>query len=73
MSIKNGGVVVDVGGGVGNVTHLLAKAFPHLCYVVQDLENVIIEAHKVSQPHFLSSFCLHMTYKSNLAIQVLEN
>ena len=48
MSIKNGGVVVDVGGGVGNVTHLLAKAFPHLCYVVQDLENVIIEAHKVS-------------------------
>ena len=48
MSIKNGGVVVDVGGGVGNVTHLLAKAFPHLCYVVQDLDKVIIEAHNVS-------------------------
>ena len=61
-SIKNGGVVVDLGGGIGSVTLILAKAFPHLRYVVQDLDNVIIEAHKVScGPHLLFFLLLRVT------------
>ncbi|KAF8060936.1 S-adenosyl-L-methionine-dependent methyltransferase [Lyophyllum atratum] len=39
-------VVVDIGGGVGNVTFILAQAFPHLRYVVQDLEKNTPEAKK---------------------------
>ena len=72
-SIKNGGVVVDVGGGIGSTTLILAKAFPHLRYVVQDLDNVIIEAHKVSRPHFLLFFFAYDFTTQTPAIQVLAN
>ena len=42
-------MVVDVGGGVGPVTYLLAQKFRHLRFVVQDLEHVITgDARKVS-------------------------
>ena len=37
MSLKEGSLLVDVGGGVGSVTLVLYKAYPHLKYVVQDL------------------------------------
>jgi len=40
--------VVDVGANVGTVTLLLAKAYPHLNYVVQDLAKVIPGAQEVS-------------------------
>ncbi|KAI0063775.1 S-adenosyl-L-methionine-dependent methyltransferase [Artomyces pyxidatus] len=39
--LPDGSVVVDVGGGVGPVTLLLAKAFPNLKFVVEDQEEVI--------------------------------
>jgi len=45
-ALKDDAVVVDIGGGVGNLTLLLAKDFPQLKYVVQDLETVIPEAEK---------------------------
>ena len=51
-SLSPGSVVVDVGGGVGLVSSALAKAFPHLRYVVQDLEKVIFEGRQVSHRHF---------------------
>jgi protein-L-isoaspartate O-methyltransferase len=34
-------VVVDVGGGVGSQTAVLAKAFDHINFVVQDRPTVI--------------------------------
>ncbi|KAL0952687.1 hypothetical protein HGRIS_006926 [Hohenbuehelia grisea] len=43
-ALKSGSSVVDVGGNVGSVTLPLAKAFPHLHFVVQDLDHVINEA-----------------------------
>jgi tRNA G46 methylase TrmB len=46
-AIKADAVVVDVGGGAGSLTLLLAKAFPHLKYVVQDLPTVMPESEKV--------------------------
>ncbi|KAJ6568457.1 O-methyltransferase-domain-containing protein [Mycena sp. CBHHK59/15] len=51
-------VVVDVGGSVGSVTLKLAKAFPHLKYVVQDLQKEIAEGEKfwaTSAPELVSS------------------
>jgi hypothetical protein len=36
-----GSVVVDVGGGVGSQTAVLAKAFDHIKFVVQDRPTVI--------------------------------
>lgn len=39
--MKANDVVVDVGGNLGTLTLLLAKTFPHLRYVVQDLPKVI--------------------------------
>ena len=46
-ALKEGEVVVDVGAGTGGVTLLLAKAFPHLKYIMQDLERAVTEAKKV--------------------------
>ncbi|KAG6877727.1 hypothetical protein C0992_009407 [Termitomyces sp. T32_za158] len=40
------GVVVDVGGGIGSQSMVLAKDFPNLSFVVQDLEPVISDASK---------------------------
>ncbi|KAL0952690.1 hypothetical protein HGRIS_006929 [Hohenbuehelia grisea] len=43
-ALKSGSTVVDVGGNVGSVTLPLAKANPHLKFVVQDLDHAITEA-----------------------------
>lgn len=40
-------MVIDVGGGFGNVTKVIAKAFPSLRYTVQDRAATIEEAAKV--------------------------
>ncbi|KAI0064466.1 S-adenosyl-L-methionine-dependent methyltransferase [Artomyces pyxidatus] len=40
-SLKEGSIVVDVGGSVGSVTFAIASAFPHLKYIVQDLAKVV--------------------------------
>ena len=39
--------MIDVGGGFGNVTKVIAQAFPNLKYVVQDRAATIEEAGKV--------------------------
>ncbi|KZT68950.1 S-adenosyl-L-methionine-dependent methyltransferase [Daedalea quercina L-15889] len=41
--------IVDVGGGVGSMSLDLAKAFPHLRFVVQDLPDTIEQAKVVWQ------------------------
>ena len=46
-SLPAGSVVVDVGGGIGNVTMDLAVRHSHLRFVVQDLPAVISQAHQV--------------------------
>ena len=38
------GTVIDVGGGVGNASRAIAKAFPNLKFVVQDREEVVKNA-----------------------------
>ncbi|TCD65381.1 ich1-like protein [Steccherinum ochraceum] len=51
-------VVVDVGGGIGSTSILLAKAFKHLRFVVQDRDPVVemgISAWKTRCPELLSS------------------
>ncbi|KAF8218310.1 S-adenosyl-L-methionine-dependent methyltransferase [Mycena galopus ATCC 62051] len=51
-------LVVDVGGSVGSVTLKLAKAFPHLKYIVQDLQKEITEGEKFwaeSAPELIES------------------
>ncbi|TFK81372.1 hypothetical protein K466DRAFT_502247 [Polyporus arcularius HHB13444] len=38
--LKEGSVVVDVGGGIGSTAMLLAHTFPHLKFVIQDRPQV---------------------------------
>ncbi|KAK7689556.1 hypothetical protein QCA50_007348 [Cerrena zonata] len=40
MDLPEGSVVVDVGGGIGSTSMLLAKAFGHLRFVIQDRPQV---------------------------------
>ncbi|KIK58916.1 hypothetical protein GYMLUDRAFT_170352, partial [Collybiopsis luxurians FD-317 M1] len=46
-SLNKGAKVVDIGGGVGSAMAPLAREFPHLQIIVQDLPGVIIDATKV--------------------------
>lgn len=46
-SLAPGSKVVDVGGGVGSTALVLAKEYPQLKVVVQDLPSTIAEAEKV--------------------------
>ena len=46
--LPKGSLVIDVGGGFGNVTKVISKAFPDLKYIVQDRAASIEEATKVS-------------------------
>lgn len=46
-AVEKGGIVVDVGGGVGSSTLMLAKKNSHLKFVVQDREPVIAQAQGV--------------------------
>jgi ubiquinone/menaquinone biosynthesis C-methylase UbiE len=41
ISLPEGSLVVDVGGGTGRPTLALARAFPHLKIVIQDREPVV--------------------------------
>ncbi|KIY49128.1 O-methyltransferase [Fistulina hepatica ATCC 64428] len=45
-SLKDGATVVDVGGGVGSVTLGLARQFPKINFVIQDLPNQLGQAEK---------------------------
>ena len=46
-SVPNGGLVVDVGAGVGNVALQIARARPDLHIVIEDRPPVIEQAKKV--------------------------
>ena len=46
-SLPHDSVVVDVGGGVGSTSMLLAGSFPHLKFVVQEREVVVELGQKV--------------------------
>jgi ubiquinone/menaquinone biosynthesis C-methylase UbiE len=41
QTLKKGATVVDVGGGTGGVSLVLAKVAPHLNIIVQDRPEVI--------------------------------
>jgi hypothetical protein len=47
-SLPPDSIVVDVGGGIGSTTMLLAEAFGHLQFVVQDRKVVVGMGEKVS-------------------------
>ena len=53
-------VVVDVGGGIGSMSVMLAQAFPHLRFVVQDRAGVVAIAPQVRPPVPLFQ-CLALT------------
>ena len=46
-SLSPGSVVVDVGGGVGSVSRILARKFENLNLVVQDRQEVCEEGVRV--------------------------
>ena len=55
VSLKEGSLLVDVGGGAGFATLVLYKAYPHLKYVVQDLPTQNEAAKEVGfSPHTVS-------------------
>ena len=47
--LKEGSLVVDIGGGVGSVAMLLSKAHPHLKFAVLDRDAVIPDGEDVSK------------------------
>lgn len=47
-SVPQGGLVVDVGGGIGNISLEIARARPDLQIVVEDRPQVIEKAKEVS-------------------------
>ena len=49
-SLPQDSVVVDVGGGIGSTSLLLAHAFPHLRFLVQDRPQVATMGEAVRYP-----------------------
>lgn len=47
-ALPKGSIVVDVGGGVGNLTMALAKVHKHLRFIVQDRPATVKEGEMVS-------------------------
>lgn len=62
--LKDGDVVVDVGGSVGAATLILYEAFPNLSYVVQDLKKQIVAAEGVSYGAIVEA-CIWLTLRSS--------
>ena len=56
--LPNRSVVVDVGGGIGSTSMLLANAFKHLRFVVQDRDPVVEMGLEVGSPPFSTFFHL---------------
>ncbi|KAJ7863601.1 O-methyltransferase [Mycena olivaceomarginata] len=54
--LPSGGRVVDVGGGIGHVSLMIAKRYPHLRAVNQDLGQAI----EISKAHWKETFPEHL-------------
>jgi len=56
------GTIVDIGGGIGTQSLIIAQEYPKLKLVIQDLPSVIEDAKKVCQMYRLMKianiFCL---------------
>lgn len=48
-SLPDGALVVDVGGGVGNISAAIAKANPHLKFHIQDFDKLAEESAEVAK------------------------
>ena len=48
--LREGSLVVDVGGGIGSTSMTLAKAFPHLRFCIQDQPRTVELGMAVRQP-----------------------
>ena len=46
--LPQGSILVDVGGGIGGHSIKVADAYPHICVVVEDREQVVSTAKEVS-------------------------
>jgi hypothetical protein len=57
-SLKEAALVVDVAGGVGSATLALAKALPHVRFIVQDRASVVPDSIKASLFEYLKFFCI---------------
>jgi len=48
--LREGSLVVDVGGGIGSTSMTLARAFPHLRFCIQDRPKTVELGIAVSDP-----------------------
>ena len=55
-ALKQDAIVVDVGGGIGSQSLILAQHNEHLRFVVQDRESVVKDAVKVSIARLVTTF-----------------
>ena len=53
-------LVVDVGGGIGSTSMMLAETFEHLRFVVQDREVVVEHGEKVRKQAIKRVICTDM-------------
>lgn len=63
-SLPQGSLVVDVGGGVGNLTMSLAKVYKHLRYVVQDRPGTAKEGEAVGTSFISMLLCRTDLYQA---------
>lgn len=58
MGLREGSLIVDVGGGIGSTSMTLAKAFPHLRFCIQDRPKTVELGIAVSSPLHPIPLCL---------------
>ncbi|KAJ7872708.1 O-methyltransferase [Mycena leptocephala] len=74
--LPDGSIIVDLGGGVGSTTLIIAKAVPHVNLVVQDRPSVIEDAKTYwakAGPEFLDSGRVELQVHNFFTPQPLKN